>query len=216
VRTAASLAVLVACFVLLAVVAVGAHDQEPGAFDGVATSVLHGLATPRLDGVMEVITALGSTPIVATLVVVTLALLWWRRHRREALFLAVAMAGSLALNETLKLLVHRPRPQLDWAALQSGYSFPSGHAMNSLVFYSVVAIIIWATRGRRAGGAALGAAAGLALLIGTSRVYLGFHYLTDVVGGFLAGSAWVLALAVVFGGGAWLRERPSHDGSTLL
>jgi undecaprenyl-diphosphatase len=213
VRTAASLAVLVACFVLLAVVAVGAHDRGPGVLDSVATSVLHGLATPRLDGVMDVITALGSTPVVATLVVVTFALLWWRRHRREALFLAVAIIGSLLIDESLKLLVHRPRPQLEWAALQSGYSFPSGHAMNSLVFYSVVAIIIWATRGRRAGRVALGAAAVLALLIGTSRIYLGYHYLTDVVGGFLAGSAWLLALVVVFGGRAWLGERSGDDGS---
>lgn len=212
-RTAASLAVLVACFVLLAMVAVGAHDRGPGALDNVATSVLHGLATPLLDRVMAVITTLGSTPVVAPLVVVTFALLWWRRYRREALFLAVAMSGSLLIDESLKLLVHRSRPQLEWAQVQSGYSFPSGHAMNSLVFYAALALTFWAVRGRRGGRVALGAAAVLALLIGTSRIYLGYHYLTDVVGGFLAGSAWLLALVVVFGGRAWLGERSGDDGS---
>src|ERR1035437_6815680 len=80
------------------------------------------------------LTTLGSTIVVVPLFVAALVLLIWRRHRREALFLAVSMAGSLVLNQSLKLIFQRPRPQLAWAQVQPEYSFPSGHAMNSIVF----------------------------------------------------------------------------------
>ncbi|MBI2781625.1 MAG: phosphatase PAP2 family protein [Chloroflexi bacterium] len=187
---------LLGALLLLGVIADEIREQEAIALDMVATPFLHGLATPALDAVMAAITTLGWF-VVAPLFVLGVAWLAWRRHGDEARFLAVAVVGSVALNETMKLLFHRPRPQLEWAAVQPEFSFPSGHSMNSLVLYGALAVIVWALRGRRAGSIAAAIAGILVLLIGTSRIYLGYHYLSDVAGGFLAGAVW---LAIAYAG----------------
>ena len=197
---------LFAGLLVLGAIAEDVHDQEAIALDALVTPLLHGLSNPTLDFSMRVLTDLGSTLVIGTVLLVTLVLLMWRRHRREALFLAVSMAGSLALNQSLKLIFHRPRPQLAWAHIQPDYSFPSGHAMNSLVLYVALALIVWALWGRRAGLISAVLAFMLALLIGTSRIYLGYHYFTDVVGGFLAGAAWLLIVSAAFNAGPRLRR----------
>jgi Membrane-associated phospholipid phosphatase len=182
---------LFACLLVLGAIAEDVHEQEANALDALLTPLLHSLSTPTLDAVMNGFTDLGATMVVLPLLVVALVLLVWRRHRVEALFLLIAMVGSVVINESLKLVFHRPRPQLSWAQVQPEYSFPSGHSMNSLVFYAALALIVAVLWGRRAGLASLVLAIALALLIGTSRIYLGYHYFTDVVGGFLAGAAWL-------------------------
>jgi membrane-associated phospholipid phosphatase len=198
---------LFACLLALGAIAEDVHDQEANALDSIATPLLHSLSSPALDAVMQALTDLGSTLVVAPLFAVSFALLIWRRHRREALFLAVSVAGSTALNQSLKLIFQRPRPQLAWAQVQPEYSFPSGHAMNSIVFYVALALIVLVLWSRRAGLVSVGLAIVLALLIGTSRIYLGYHYFTDVVGGLLAGAAWLLIVLGAFDGGLWLRGR---------
>ena len=197
---------LFAGLLALGAIAEDVHDQEAIALDALVTPLLHGLSNPTLDFSMRVLTDLGSTLVIGTVLLVTLVLLMWRRHRREALFLAVSMAGSLALNQSLKLIFHRPRPQLAWAHIQPDYSFPSGHAMNSLVLYVALALIVWVLWGHRAGLISAVLAFMLALLIGTSRIYLGYHYFTDVVGGFLAGAAWLLIVSAAFNAGPRLRR----------
>ncbi len=198
---------LFACLLALGAIAEDVHDQEAIALDAVATPLLHSLSSPALDAVMQALTDLGSTIVVVPLFAVSFALLIWRRHRREALFLAVSIGGSTALNQSLKLIFQRPRPQLAWAQVQPEYSFPSGHAMNSIVFYVALALIVLVLWSRRAGLISVALAIVLALLIGTSRIYLGYHYFTDVVGGLLAGAAWLLIVLGAFDGGLWLRGR---------
>lgn len=202
---------LFACLLLFGAIAEDVREQEANALDALLTPLLHGLSNPTLDAVMGGLTDAGSTVVVIPLLVVALALLAWRRHWREVLFLAVAMAGSVTLNESLKLIFRRPRPQLAWAQVQAEYSFPSGHAMNSLVLYVGLALIAWGLWGRRAGMIAVLLAVLLALFIGISRIYLGFHYFTDVAGGFLAGAVWVCIVTVGFRAGPLRRPRPgSH------
>jgi undecaprenyl-diphosphatase len=200
------LASLFASLLVLGAIAEDVHEQEATALDAIATPLLHGLSSPALDAVMRLITDLGSTLVLAVLFVVALLVLTVIARRREALFVAASMGGSLVLNQFLKLIFHRPRPQLTWAHVQPDYSFPSGHAMNSLVFYVAIALIVWVIWGRRAGVASVVLAAVLALMIGTSRIYLGYHYLTDVAGGLLAGAAWLLIVCGAFGGGFWLHR----------
>ncbi len=196
------------CLMAFGAIAEDVHEQEASALDALATPLLHDLSSPTLDALMNAIAALGSPLVVVPLFVVAVVLLIWRGHRRQAAFLTVLVAGSLILNQSLKLVFQRPRPQLDWANVQPEYSFPSGHSMNSLVFYVGLALIVWAIWGRRAGLIALVAAIGLAFLIGLSRIYLGYHYFTDVVGGFLAGAAWLLIVVAAFNGG-FRRDGPS-------
>ena len=200
------LAALFGCLLVLGALADDIREQEANALDTIATPLLHSLASPALDTVMNAFTAIGSTQVVVPLVVAAMAFLLWRRHTREALFLIVAIGGSVLLSESLKLIVHRPRPQLAWAQVQPEYSFPSGHSMNSFVLYVAAALIVWVLWGRRAGVISVVLAVVIALLVGTSRIYLGYHYFTDVVGGFLAGAAWLLIVSAAFNGGPLLRR----------
>jgi membrane-associated phospholipid phosphatase len=188
----------------------GIRGKELTALDGVVTPLLHDRASPALDVVMNLATFVGSDFVILPLLLVAVALLVWRGRRRDAVFLAVAVAGSIALNGTMKLFFQRPRPKLPWAHVLPDYSFPSGHSMNSLVFYVALAFLVWAIFGRRAGLAAIVGAVALAVLVGTSRIYLGYHYFTDVVGGFAAGLVWLLLVASALHVGPLLRTpRPS-------
>ena len=140
---------MVVCLLVLAVLAATIRRQELNGLDAAITPFLHGLASPALDTVMQSATFLGSDPVL--LVVLALAvvcLLSLKRPWRESLFLGVALGGSIALNQALKLIFERARPQLDWATIQTDYSFPSGHSMNLLVLYLSVALLIWLVRGR--------------------------------------------------------------------
>jgi len=97
------------------------------------------------------------------------------------------------------------------------YSFPSGHTMNALVFYVALALIAWSIAGRRVGLLALALAALVAFGVGVSRIYLGYHYLTDVVGGILAGLAWLLVAGTALRARpAWRQWRGSPRASTGL
>jgi len=214
-RIAVGFVALLACLLVFGAIAEDIHEQEASALDAIATPLLHGLSSPALDAVMNGITALGSPIVVVPLFLLAVVLLTWNGHRREALFLTVLMVGSLVLNQSMKLIFQRPRPQLDWAKVQPEYSFPSGHAMNSLVFYVGLALVVWAVWGRRAGITAMAAAFVLSLLIGISRIYLGYHYFTDVVGGFLAGAAWLIIVVAAFDGPGWRRERPARDTTSV-
>jgi undecaprenyl-diphosphatase len=174
--------------------------SQPGIppIDTATTAFLHGLASPTLDGLMNAATALGSSPVLAAVVGVAVVLLVVRRRRMEAVFLVIALVGTLVLNDWLKLLVQRPRPGFDWAQVWPETGFPSGHSMNSFVVYFAIALVIWRLRGRRVGTVALVLATVLAVGVGVSRIYLGAHWLTDVIGGYLAGALWLLILV-----GAW-------------
>jgi undecaprenyl-diphosphatase len=211
--------VVLACLLVLGVIAEDIREQEAITLDAIVTPFLHGIATPGLDAFMRTATDLASTPVLGTVLAVAVVLLVRAGRRREALFLVVAIGGSVVLNQSLKVIFERPRPQLEWARVIPEYSFPSGHAMNSLVFCVALGLIAWRVWGRRAGITAIGLGAALALLIGTSRIYLGYHYFSDVVAGFLAGLAWVLVLSAGFSFWPW-RDHGSggtprdHHGTT--
>ena len=209
---------LLACLIVLGLLAEAIREQELNALDTFATLFLHGLATPGLDQLMNAATFVGSNLVIPPLFALAVIGVLVLRRPREALFLAIASGGSLVLNETMKLVFARPRPQLSWAHVLPDYSFPSGHTMNSLVFYVALSIVVWSVVGRRAGLASMGAAIALTLLIGVSRIYLGYHYLTDVVGGLLAGAAWLLIVAAAFRAGPLSRlgRHAVADGAAEL
>ena len=104
----------------------------------------------------------------------------------------LVMAVGEMLNMGLKEYVKRARPPYHEAAHTSGYSFPSGHSMAAFIAYGMLAyILIQLIPHRRGRRAMVGALAGLVLLIGFSRMFLGAHWLSDVVGGFAAGACWL-------------------------
>lgn len=176
------------------------YEHQSIVFDSRAGYFLHGFSTPALDSFMRFATFMGSIPAIAAVFLVAVAALLFARRRREALFLAVALAGSVTLNRILKSTFERPRPILPWSKPLSEYSFPSGHSMNSFVFYISLALVIRVVAGRRHGAVAFVGAAIIVALVGISRIYLGYHYFSDVIGGYAAGLFWLVASATAIEG----------------
>ncbi|TGE25432.1 phosphatase PAP2 family protein [Hymenobacter aquaticus] len=147
-------------------------------------------AAPALTPWVVGVTFFASAPfLVAAGVIVPLGLAW-RKRRREALEVFLAVAGSALLNQLFKTHFHRLRP--DTALFpQVGLSFPSGHAMIGTALYGCVAWLLW----RHGRHPLLGLGLVLwAVLIGLTRIYLHVHYATDVLAGFAAGLGWLVLL----------------------
>ncbi len=148
---------------------------------------------------MKSLTWLGSIEVlVPAVLIVGGALLLRRRDWRPLVKLAVALAGAVGLYDIVKPAVDRARPPSAlWIGHYSGAAFPSGHAAQSVAFYAMLTLIV--SPGTSYGRKALlwSGAAAIALVVGASRVYLGAHWLTDVLGGYALGAAWVSLLVVI-------------------
>ncbi len=165
------------------------HELEAIVFDDALLHWFNALAGPRLDSFFLVVTRIGYEYGVVPLAVLLPLVLLVRRHRREAVFAAVACGGSALLNMAAKHTFQRPRPAL-WESLapESTFSFPSGHAMGSMTLAAVLVLLAWRTRWR---WPVLAGAVAFVGLVGISRLYLGVHYPSDVLAGWAAGLAWV-------------------------
>ncbi|GAB7042823.1 MULTISPECIES: phosphatase PAP2 family protein [Catenuloplanes] len=138
------------------------------------------------------ISVLGGPPVTPLLVAVVAAGLLLRRRVRPALYLVVTGLGALILDPTLKTLVGRLRPIVDVPiAAAPGHSFPSGHALGTVVAYGAVLLILVPVLGPFRRRVAIAAWATLVVLVGFTRVALGVHFVSDVVGGCLLGLAWL-------------------------
>jgi undecaprenyl-diphosphatase len=177
------------------------------------TDFLHELANPTLDALMIAVTNLGSSVVLAAVVGLAAVVLVVRRRRPEALFIVVALVGTLVLNHGLKEIFQRPRPGFDWAEVWPETGFPSGHAMNSFVSYVALALVVWRVGGRRVGIFALAIAILVAVSVGISRVHLGAHWLSDVIGGYLAGALWLLFLVAASAGVSRLLRSGRSDAT---
>jgi membrane protein DedA with SNARE-associated domain/membrane-associated phospholipid phosphatase len=178
-------------------------------FDRVVDDYLHSHATPPLTKFFLIVTAFGSLEAIVLLGVVVAALLAWRRRWTLLVTWLAAVAGSALLDRLLKEFFHRPRPYFEHPLLvETSYSFPSGHAMESFVaygmlaYFAVLALRTWESRVGVVCGVAL-----LVLLIGFSRMYLGVHYFSDVIAGYAAGGVWLSALIT---GAETIRRSKTH------
>lgn len=159
---------------------------------------LHGRATDPLTEAFHVITFLGNFVTLLGVTILAVGIFWRKGRRDDALFVTLAFVGAQVLSSGMKLGFRRDRPFFpDPLATEHTYSFPSGHALVSLAVYGALALVLareLSSNGRRAllfAGVAL-----LVLAIGFSRLYLGVHYLSDVLAGYAAGIAWLSLLYV--------------------
>lgn len=159
---------------------------------------LHGRATDPLTDVFRAITTLGNFLTLVVVTLIAVAVLWRRRERTDAVFVALSFLGAQVLSSGMKLGFQRERPFFpDPLATESTFSFPSGHALVSLAVYGSIALVLARRLPRRLDRILLlGTTALLVLAIGFSRMYLGVHFLSDVLAGFAAGAAWLALLYV--------------------
>lgn len=158
---------------------------------------LHEHATRPLTEFFEAVTTLGNGIVLAGVAAIAAYLLARRRYYAEAVLMVLAYGGAQVLSYSLKLAFRRDRPFFtDPLATLSTYSFPSGHATVSIAVYGALSLVLVRRLTGPARVVCLAAAVLLVSLIGFSRLYLGVHFLSDVLAGFSVGLAW-LALCVV-------------------
>jgi undecaprenyl-diphosphatase len=182
-------------------------------FDGAVRNGVHSFASPGLTWFFRFVTEFGSE----TFLIPFGAFVLWRLaaagRRHAAILFAVAVVGAEALDFVLKLLFHRPRPEVFFGfTAPRTYSFPSGHALLSACFFGVLAALVTARMASHAQSFAVWATAATAtLLIGLSRVYLGVHYPSDVLAGYAAAVIWIFSVRA--GYAVWLRRRATGGSS---
>ncbi|GAA5512426.1 hypothetical protein Dcar01_01140 [Deinococcus carri] len=165
--------------------------EEGGfSFDMPTLEFIHRFATPALDHLMVFITTLAGPIVLPVVTLLLAALFWWRHHHRWAVYLILTVGGASGLMFVIKTLVHRVRPHL-WVspAPETDFGFPSGHSTASVSLALI--LLAWPTRWR---WPVLVIAVVYALLVGFSRLYLGVHYPSDVLGAWGAGIAWTAGL----------------------
>jgi undecaprenyl-diphosphatase len=164
--------------------------------DAPIREAVHARSSPALTAVMRGVSLIGSEVVLVPLGVI---LVWWlvaAKRKRAAVVFGVAALGAEGIDQILKLLFNRPRPEPFFGlASPITRSFPSGHAMVSCCFFGVLAAILAAREPSRLKRMAIFAGAALLVaLMGFSRVYLGYHYPTDVLAGYAAAVIWLAAI----------------------
>lgn len=173
------------------------------------------LGPPWVEELLRDVTALGGVGVLTFLTVATAGLLWLRGHPRTTAFLLASVGIGIALSQSLKSLFDRPRPELvPHGSEVYTASFPSGHSLMATVVYLTLAVLLIRVFHKPAIRAYLMMLAVIVVLaIGASRVYLGVHWPTDVLAGWLLGASWALLCALT---ARWLsrrgRLRDARDG----
>jgi membrane-associated phospholipid phosphatase len=171
-----------------------ANHVRDGASLGLERGVLlflHGFEAAWLDHV-----ALVTSMSVTVIALIVLGWLLARRQWRTALFWLTAVGGAAIINSVVKKAIRRPRPELwDLVAPHSSFGFPSGHAMQSMAI-AVALVVLFRHSKSRPQVLAVGCL--FVLLVASCRMYLGLHYPTDVMAGWMLSLAWVTALAMLF------------------
>ncbi len=185
---------LIAATAGLAVFVLVAVFMRAGALDGLDTRVMDFFTTHHrrqpFTGIAQALDALGTWWLLTIIVAALLGGLWWSGRMVQAVYLGVSVAVALVLNPLLKLAFERPRPTVDALVAVSSAAFPSGHTTTTTTIATALSVIAWPTRWR---WPAIAAATVLSLAMGLSRLYLGVHWTSDVIGG------WALGFTLAMG-----------------
>ena len=173
------------------------EDKQRGAtrFDRSILFWMHAHATPWVTTLARGLAWLGAPPVIVSMAVIAAIVgLLWRRVRGAAWTLPVAVLGAGAIIQGVKMEFQRPRPSFFTPLLhETGYSFPSGHSLISIVVYGLFGYFALHLMKNHAGRLAVRiVTVALVVAIGVSRVYVGVHYPTDVLAGWSAGLPWLI------------------------
>ncbi len=152
--------------------------------------VILNLRSEPLTVIMKVITNLSSAYV---LIAITIGTLIFVKNKKVGLCVASNLVITTLLNQLLKYIIQRPRPEGYRLIAESGYSFPSGHSMVSMAFYGLIIYLIWKmVKNKKIKYISCGVLGLLIPMIGFSRIYLGVHYASDVIGGFAISIVYLL------------------------
>lgn len=173
-----------------------------GVFDKVIINWIYTFRSEGVNDFMKAITFFGDGIVLISGILLLLGFIY-KKHKISTFNFAVLLVFGTVINLLLKFVYQRPRPDFFPLMFESTYSFPSGHAMNSFIFYACLAYFINRnTKSRKIRIYTVAFFGLLVLLIGVSRIYLGVHYPSDVLAGYIAGILWFAVIVVV--------ERTAH------
>ena len=191
--------VFISCALLFVNLAEEINEHELLHFDMTIIQAVQSSINDVSTRVLTFITDLGSVKGNIVLVIIFSILLLMKRRFFSVLFLVIVTLTGGYVNHFLKWIFQRERPSLNPLVEVNGYSFPSGHSMSSFILYGALMIIAtritkkWSIR-----VAVYAICIFMILTIGYSRIYLGVHFPSDVIGGYIAGCAWLAIIATVF------------------
>ncbi len=195
--TLGSIALSVVLLLLFAWLADRVALQHTLRFDFSVRNWIHQFASPTMTTIMRAFSILGGQ-ILTVLAILVPGIFWFTGQRRAASWMAITMIGALVLDLTLKYAFHRPRPVPFFGVVPHTYSFPSGHSLFSFCFFGTLAGLLSSRTTSLSLRVALHTVAALLILcIGLSRIYLGVHYPTDVIAGYLAAAVWVSTVVLL-------------------
>ena len=177
-----------------------AHVVMTGVTQNFDENVLRWIQThrsPAMNSVMLEVTTLGSGMVLIMMVCVASVFLWLTKHHWSVYILLMGVLGGQVMNRLLKGFFERPRPSVvEWVTEVSSKSFPSGHAMTAMITYGSVAYLVARLEPTRLLRRTTFIMAALFIIaIGVSRMYLGVHYPSDIIAGYLGGIAWLAFVA---------------------
>jgi undecaprenyl-diphosphatase len=178
-------------------------DPRVHGFDLGVQALVHGWESPPLTAAMRTLTFIGSIQVFIPTLIAALALMLLTepkvegrrvvRKRQVTAIFVLAVGGALVLNEVFKSYFHRARPVVPWSiGDEKTFSFPSGHSLFSMVLYGLIAYMVLERKSPGWHRLAVTLAAGaMTFGIGVSRIYLGMHWPTDVLAGWMTGFVWL-------------------------
>jgi undecaprenyl-diphosphatase len=194
---------LVVCSIAFAIIADAVSDNAPILKQDLQVSVwLHTHGSPVFSAFLYAITQLHSPVGMSVMAVILGVVLWRQGHHYWTLSLGLAVGGGMILNTIIKLLFNRDRPTWDDPLMTlSSASFPSGHTAGATLFYGfIAAYMVWNTKKAWAQAVIVAGCTFMVALVGFSRIYLGVHYLSDVLAAVSMSMVWLVICLIAVRG----------------
>ncbi|WP_438313722.1 phosphatase PAP2 family protein [Sporosarcina sp. FA9] len=207
--------ILCICFgILFGYIASAISTESIVGFDRTVINFVQGTETPWLTTALKGFTWIGSAYFVAPIGFLIVCYLYFiLQYRHQAVLFATVMIGTVIVNFLLKIYFKRERPEIHKIMEANGFSFPSGHTMMAFSLYAIIAYIAWRNIRTMLSRILLFLfAATMIVVIGMSRIYLGVHYPSDVIGGMAASALWVTIAISVY---AFYQDRQKTKLSSL-
>ena len=184
-----SIFVVVLCLILFGIICYGVLSYDSLVIDTkVYSFITNNIMKDGLTLILKAITELGG--VAFTVLAGVLIFMFCKKNRW---FITIDLVGVTLVNQVIKHIIRRPRPNVLRLVEESGYSFPSGHSMVSMAFYGIIIYLVYKNVSNKYLKWILIILLSLLILsIGFSRIYVGVHYFTDVAGGFLLGLAYLI------------------------